>query len=108
MAQIQDRGRHPINQKTSCGNSINLEMLGHLHLKQYSLSGFKKVSIFSFSNSILRSNINTRYLMKDIILKHELLKLFRHIFFDIITSHILNRNLKLSVNFSIEDTKVRK
>ena len=31
---IQDRGRHPINQKTSCGNNIGLEMIGHVHLKQ--------------------------------------------------------------------------
>ena len=31
---IQDGGRHPINKKTSRGNSIDPKMLGHVHLKQ--------------------------------------------------------------------------
>ena len=31
---IQDRGRHPINKKTSRGNNIDPKMLGHVHLKQ--------------------------------------------------------------------------
>ena len=31
---IQDRGRHPINKKTSRGNNIGPKMLGHVHLKQ--------------------------------------------------------------------------
>ena len=61
----------------------------------------------SFNKSILRS-INTRCLMKAAILKHEQLKLFRHIFFGIITSQILNINMKLSVNINTEGTKVRK
>ena len=68
---IQDGGRHPINQKISGVNNIDPEMLGHMHLKQQSLSGFKKVFIFSFSNSILGRSINTGCLMKDVILKHE-------------------------------------
>ena len=31
---IQDKGRHPIYKKTSRGNNIDPEMLGHMHLKQ--------------------------------------------------------------------------
>ena len=31
---IQNRGRHPINKKTSGGNNIGLEVLGHVLLKQ--------------------------------------------------------------------------
>ena len=46
--------------------------------------------------------------MKDAILKHECLKLFGHIFFGIITSQFLNSNMKLSVNLSTKDKKVRK
>ena len=46
--------------------------------------------------------------MKDAIMKHECLSLFGHIFFGIITSLILNINMKLSVNFNIKGTKVRK
>ena len=30
---IQDEGGHPVNKKTSSGNNIDLEMLGHMHLK---------------------------------------------------------------------------
>ena len=55
----------------------------------------------------MRRSINTRCLMRDAILKHEGLKLFGHIFFGIITSQILNRNKKLSVNFSTKGTEVR-
>ena len=46
--------------------------------------------------------------MKDTILKHELLKLLRDIFFSIITSQTLNRNMKLSVYLSIKGTEMRK
>ena len=46
--------------------------------------------------------------MKDVVLKHEGLKLFLNIFFCIITSQILNRNMKLSMNLSTKGTKMRK
>ena len=72
------------------------------------LEWFQEDVYFSFSNSIMRRSINTRCPMKDAILKHEGLKLFGHIFFGIITSQILNRNMKLSVNFSTKGTEVRK
>ena len=46
--------------------------------------------------------------MKDAMLKHEGLKLFGNIFFCIITSQILNINMKLSMNLSTKGTEMRK
>ena len=46
--------------------------------------------------------------MNDAILKHEELKLYLNIFFCIITSQILNRNMKLSMNLSTKGMEIRK
>ena len=42
------------------------------------------------------------------MLEHEGLKRFRQIFFDIITSSCLNKDMKLCLDFSTKGTKMRK
>ena len=83
-------------------------MFRDIHLEQKGPSNLKKMSIPSLSYPILRGCINTRGLMKNPMLSHERLKRFRQISFGIITSHCLNKDMELCLNFNTKDTKMKK
>ena len=65
---IKNQGGHPVNQKTSCGDSINLKMFRDIHLEQKGPGSFKKMSILSLSYPIVRGSINTRGPMENLML----------------------------------------
>uniref|UniRef100_A0A803R8S8 Uncharacterized protein n=1 Tax=Cannabis sativa TaxID=3483 RepID=A0A803R8S8_CANSA len=103
---IKNRGWHAINKKACRGNCIGPKRFRDFHLKQESTCSFKKMSVFTFCNTILRCRINTRSFMKHAIRGHIRLKLSRHVLFGIITSQSTNRYIKLSLNLSTKSTRI--